>query len=140
MARPSVANRALADTSALLALAHRKDQYHARAVQTARQFLRAGGRFLSTPLVLAEVQGLLLFRRGPEVARQVVAAMLADPAYEWATVDAELVRAAASAWLDRFPDQRFSLCDAVSFEVMRQGRIRDAFAYDHHFDTAGFRR
>lgn len=135
-----VANRALADTSALLALAHSKDQYHTRAVETARRFVLAGGRFLSTPLVLAELQGLLLFRRGPEAAHHVVSAMLDDPAYEWALVDADLLRGASSSWLERFRDQRFTLCDAVSFEVMRRARLTVAFAYDDHFEVAGYRR
>jgi predicted nucleic acid-binding protein len=29
--------------------------------------------------------------------------------------------------------------DAVSFEVMRRRRIEAAFAFDRHFETAGFR-
>jgi len=42
------------------------------------------------------------------------------------------------AWLGRFSDQRFSLTDAVSFEVMRREQISRAFAFDQHFVTAGF--
>jgi predicted nucleic acid-binding protein len=40
--------------------------------------------------------------------------------------------------LDRFGDQRFSLTNAVSFEVMRRLRLSRAFAFDHHFVVAGF--
>ena len=43
-----------------------------------------------------------------------------------------------SAWLERFRDQRFSLADAVSFEVMSQDGLAQAFAFDRHFRTAGF--
>jgi predicted nucleic acid-binding protein len=89
-------------------------------------------------LVLAELHGHLLHRRGPELARAVVADLLADPAYEWVDVPAELVREALSRWLARFRDQRFSLTDAVSFEVMRRARIRGAFAFDSDFVRAGF--
>jgi len=42
-------------------------------------------------------------------------------------------------WLRRFRDQRLSLADAVSFEVMRSRRIRDALTLDSHFALAGFR-
>jgi predicted nucleic acid-binding protein len=40
--------------------------------------------------------------------------------------------------LERYHDQDFTLTDAVSFEVMRRERIRQAFAFDGHFVTAGF--
>ena len=134
-----MAGRVLADTSALLALAHRQDQYHAQAVTIARRFLASGGRFVATPLILAELQGLLLYRRGPEVARGVTAALLEDPAYQWLSVDAEVLAAATGGWLERFRDQRLTLCDAVSFESMRRERIKSAFAFDQHFELAGFK-
>jgi predicted nucleic acid-binding protein len=140
LAEGSVADRAFADTSGLLALAHTKDQYHREAAATARRFLGSGGRFLSTPLVLAELHGLLLYRRGPDVARRVVTALRSDTGYEWVAVDPNLVDAAVSGWLERFVDQTFTLCDAVSFEVMRRGKLKAAFAYDQHFETAGFDR
>lgn len=88
--------------------------------------------------MLGEFYGLLVHRRGPHVARALVWQLLADPAYDWLDVTAELVRDAASAWLERFHDQAFSLADAVSFEVMRRDKIRTAFAFDRDFVTAGF--
>ena len=45
----------------------------------------------------------------------------------------------AEAILDRFSDQDFSLTDAVSFALMRQRDINEAFAFDQHFAIAGFR-
>jgi predicted nucleic acid-binding protein len=133
-----VAGRALADTSALLAVASRDDQYHVRATEVGRHHLRAGGRLVSTTLVLSELHARLLYRRGPAEARRIVGILLDDPVYEWLEASAELVRAAVSAWLERFADQHFSLTDAVSFEVMRREKLRTAFAFDDHFLTAGF--
>jgi predicted nucleic acid-binding protein len=45
------------------------------------------------------------------------------------------------AWrfLDRKEFHRLSLVDATSFVLMRRHRIRVAFAFDAHFDVAGFR-
>jgi len=37
-------------------------------------------------------------------------------------------------------DKRYSLCDAVSFVLMRRHRITDALSTDHHFEQEGFRR
>ncbi len=133
-----MAERQLFDTGALLALASPRDQYHARAVRHARAHLKAGGRWIGTALVLGEFHGLLLSRAGPGRAGEVLRDLLDDPACEWLDVPAELVREAAERWLARFPDQRFTLADAVSFEVMRRRKVKQAFAYDRHFAVAGF--
>lgn len=135
-----MSGRVFIDTSALLALANPRDQYHERAVRTSRRHLEDGGRYVGSTLVLAELHGLLLYRRGPRVARTVLAALLADPAHEWNAVTAETLDSARSGWLEGFGDQRFSVTDAVSFEIMRTRRIAVAFAYDDHFGTAGFER
>jgi len=130
--------RVLVDTSALLALANHRDQWHARAERTQRANAGTGIRYVSTMLVLAEFHAHLLRLRGGDDARRAVAALLDDPVYEWIDVDAAVVRDAIGRWLRRFTDQRFSLADAVSFEVMRRERLKHAFAFDRHFEAAGF--
>lgn len=119
-------------------MASRSDQYHAAALVLGRRHIEAGGHFVSTMLVLAELQARLLLRRGPAEARGIIGSLLDDPVYEWVDVTVSLVRAAHSAWLERFADQRFTLADAVSFEVMRRQRLTTAFAFDDDFVTAGF--
>jgi uncharacterized protein len=135
MATPS---RALIDTGALLAVANPRDQYHPRAVAIGRRFLSQGGRWVGTTLVLSELHGHLLQRRGPDTARAHLDRLLGDPAHEWIDASAELLREASERWLARFRDQPFSLTDAVSFEVMRRLRLTTAFAFDHHFEIAGY--
>ncbi|HXF96085.1 MAG TPA: PIN domain-containing protein [Gemmatimonadales bacterium] len=125
-------------TSALLALANPRDRYHELAVRVARAFVGAGGQWVGTTLVLAELHGHLLYRRGPELARSLLSRLLEDPAYSWLEVSAELVADAIAGWLARFRNERFSLADAVSFEAMRRERLDVAFAFDRHFETAGF--
>lgn len=132
--------RALIDTGALLAVANPRDQYHEEAVAVGRRFLTSGGRWVGTPLVLAEFHGHLLQRRGHGAARAHLDRLLADPVHEWVEVSGELVREASERWLARFSDQAFSLTDAVSFEVMRRERLTHAFAFDHHFEVAGYER
>ncbi len=126
------------DTGALLALAHPRDQYHADASRIVRRLIAEGVVMVGTTLVLAELHVLLLRRRGPEPARTVISRLLDDPCYEWVDVSVAVVREAVSVWLGRFHDQRVSLTDAVTFEVMRRNRISAAFAFDEDFVTAGF--
>ncbi len=94
---------------------------------------------MGTTLVLAELHAHLVHRADEGRARVVVASLLDDPVYEWVDVPVSLVRAAHGAWLERFRDQHFTLTDAVSFEVMQRRGIGVAFAYDRHFEIAGFR-
>jgi uncharacterized protein len=130
--------RALIDTSALLALSRARDQYHEQAVRLAGRHVGSGGRFVGTTLVLSELHSHLLYLRGPTDARTALTHLLEDPVHDWLEVSAELAREAVAGWLDRFTDQSLTLVDAVSFEVMRRERLRDAFAFDRHFETAGF--
>jgi predicted nucleic acid-binding protein len=48
------------------------------------------------------------------------------------------LEAEAEKTLRRYADQDFSLADAVSFLVMQQRGITEAFAFDGHFATTGF--
>ena len=133
-----VAHRVLADTSALLALVHPRDQTHRRALALGRRHLADGGRFVGTTLILAELQAHLLQRRGPADARRLVGTLLDDRLYQWVDATEDLVRSAIEGWLERYRDQRFTLCDAVSFEVMRREKLTTAFAFDADFETAGY--
>lgn len=130
--------RAFVDTSALLALSHTRDQHHVRARDTARRYRTRGGRLLSSTLVLGEFHSHLLYLRGPAAAREVLARLLADDTHEWLAVSVDVVRNAREQWLTRFVDQRVSLTDAVSFELMSREKVTQAFAYDRHFEMAGF--
>ena len=41
--------------------------------------------------------------------------------------------------LQNRPDKNWSLCDAVSFELMSDFGVTEALTTDHHFEQAGFR-
>jgi predicted nucleic acid-binding protein len=130
--------RVAIDTSALLALASSRDQYHTKAVAVERRFRESGGRWVGSTLVLAELHGHLIRCVEPQAARRVLDALLADPAFEWRDCTADLTRRAINRWIAGFADQRFSLTDAVTFELMREERISRAFAFDRDFTTAGY--
>ena len=130
--------RAAVDTGALLAIASSRDQYHEQAVAIESRFRRAGGRWVGTTLVLSELHGHLLRRLDPGAARRVLTAVVADPAFDWRDASMDLMQGAMDRWIVRFADQRFSLTDAVTFEMMSREKISRAFAFDSDFQTAGF--
>lgn len=131
-------NRVAVDTGALLALASSRDQYHGRARTTLARLQLQGVQFVSHALVMGEVHGHLLRRLSQLEARRVTRGLLRDPSFEWREVGHDLMSRAMSGWMEHFADQRLSLTDAVTFEVMRESKIESAFAYDEHFVIAGF--
>ena len=99
--------------------------------------LRGQLAIVTTSLVIAEVHAMVVRRMGPSVGRRVLDEAL-GAGFFVVYPDAELIKAAVHGWVRRFSDQAFSMCDAVSFEVMRREKITKSLAFDRHFATAGF--
>jgi predicted nucleic acid-binding protein len=132
-------NRALfLDTSGWFAAMSPREAGHAAALTDYEQALRLGAPLVTTNLVLGEMQVLLMRLLRPAAGLEFLDRVRADARHEVVWCDAELGTAAVDRWLRPFRAERFSLCDAVSFEVMDRRRIRRALALDRHFVTAGF--
>lgn len=126
----------LLDTSGLLCLMHEAEASHKQAVS----LYRTSHQRLTTSYVLTEYVALATTRRLPR--RTVLAfteAFSNDPAVEVIWVNEALHREAVSLLLRR-QDKTYSLCDAVSFVLMRRYGITEALTTDHHFEQEGFRR
>lgn len=131
-------NAVFLDTSGWLAAVSPRERGHPAAFQAYQSAAGGGARLVTTTLVLGEMHSLLLRERGPRDAARFLDAILASTAITVVSPAVDLVAAAVDRWLHGFRGQRFSLCDAVSFEVMRRDRIDRALAIDRHFRTAGF--
>jgi len=126
----------LLDTSGLFALLNRSEPQHQAAVGA---YYQARVR-LTHCYVLAELLPLASVRRLP---RHLVLAfsqrVLANSKVEVLWIDERLHQYALDLLIAR-PDKTYSLCDAVSFVVMRERGIIDALTTDRHFEQEGFRR
>lgn len=131
-------NTVFLDTSAWIAALTPTEPRHRDAITAYTEAIGSGRRIVTTNLVLAETHAMLLRLRGSTLARTVIQYALDDASHQVVWSDAEIERAAVARWLVRFADQDFSLCDAVSFEVMSREHITRALAIDRHFATAGF--
>ena len=131
---------AFLDTSGWFAALSPRETKHRAAHAAYREWIGAGTRLVTTSLVVAEMQILIMRARGIEEGLRFIDSLHQDPTHDVVFVDRELERAAVDRWLRRFRDQRLSLADAVSFEVMRSRRIRQALALDEHFELTGFER
>lgn len=134
--RDAVPAELFVDTSAWYPLARSSHADHARLSRSLRERVAAGVRVVTTNLVLAETHALLMTRAGSQVALAFLRAARRPP-NEIVASTPEL-EDHAEEWLARFEDHRFSLTDAVSFQLMRERRIREALTLDRHFAIAGF--
>ncbi|MBE9189811.1 type II toxin-antitoxin system VapC family toxin [Gloeocapsopsis crepidinum LEGE 06123] len=126
----------LLDTSGLLCLHYQTEPLHTQAIAA---YKKATSR-LTHSYVIAEYVALANARR---FSRSSVLAFVVDlldsPDIETVWVDEFLHRAAVKLLMMR-QDKTYSLCDAVSFVLMRQRGITEALTTDRHFEQEGFVR
>jgi len=126
------------DTSGWFAALSPKESAHSAALHAYREWIDGGTQLVTTNLVVAEMQILLMRFRGAVEGVRFIDSLCQDATHDIVFVDRNLERRAVDGWLRRFRDQPISLADAVSFEVMNERRIRTALALDEHFELAGF--
>ncbi len=93
---------------------------------------------LTTNLVVAEAYILIRRTGGHAQAMRLLGALRGSPRLQKVWSDANL-EAQAEAILEKHSDQDFSFTDAVSFVVMQEMGIEEAFTFDKHFAVMGFR-
>ncbi len=127
------------DTSGWLAAASGREKHHTEASAAYDDLVARRTRLVTTNLVVAEMHILTAREHGAAAGRALLDAIYADPLYTVVTATRELESEAIDRWLRPYQDHRFSLTDAVSFEIMRRERIGEALALDHHFEVAGYK-
>jgi predicted nucleic acid-binding protein len=127
--------RVFVDTSALYALLDEDDANHDRA---ARAFAQLQGSDLTThAYVLVETLALVSTHLGWEAVVRLLGGLLS--VVEVGPVDAGIHNDALAAYREAGPGS-LSFVDRTSFSFMRTRRITGAFAFDDHFESAGFER
>lgn len=122
------------DTGAWFAVAVRNDSDHAAAMAWLE-----GNRepLLTTDYILAETATLLRMRdktpRGHRLAVRVATSLLRGQAGVLEKVTENDLERALGVF-HRYRDHLFSFVDCTSFVIMERLGIRQAFAFDRHFD------
>ncbi len=124
------------DTSGLLCLHYKTEPLHSQALTEYRQ----STILLTHSYVIAEYVALANARRFPrEFVLNFIVDLLDNPEIETVWIDEPLHRAAVELLTTR-RDKTYSLCDSVSFVLMRQRGIVNALTTDRHFEQEGFTR
>ncbi len=125
----------LVDTSALYALLDRTDAAHSAAREIFARLAKDHAELITHSYAIVEVFALTQRRLGHEAVRRLALELM--PVIEVIWVERELHERAVSALLAAASG--VSLVDRVSFELMRDRGIDEAFALDGDFEAAGFR-
>lgn len=125
------------DTGGWLAVLDPRDKYHRPAVAFYRAALKRYSRLVTTNLVVAETYIAVLRSAGHQKAVSFLDLIEQSTSVNCIWSDQKL-EALARDILRRYADQDFSYTDAVSFALMEQRGLTEAFAFDHHFSVAGF--
>jgi predicted nucleic acid-binding protein len=132
-------DRVFVDTGAWFAIQAVDDAHHEQAQRTLPIILDACRSLVTSNLVMGETYTLLRLSKGYREAKNFLEKLAQSTKLERIFITENVERQAYNL-LHRYSDHPFSFVDATSFALMRQQRMRYAFAFDSHFATAGFLR
>lgn len=125
------------DSAAFFALWDASDAHHLAALRLQATLRRRRRRFLTTEYVVDETVTLLRVRHSHAAATDFLDTIERSEALQLEWIGPQRFHAAA-ALFRKHSDKEWSFTDCVSFAIMRELRIRDAFTTDRHFEQAGF--
>ena len=125
------------DSAGFLALWDAGDEHHEDAVRLQNELVSKRRRFLTTDYVVDETVTLLLVRHSHAAAVDFLEAIERSEALYLEWIGAVRFQAASTCFR-KHADKEWSFTDCVSFAIMRELQIREAFTTDHHFKQAGF--
>ena len=128
-------DRVFLDTSFVLAMIDRRDQYHDRARAIRPMLDRV--EVVTTEAVLVEVGNALSSWNRP-AACSFVDRCYRTPTIAVVAIDTGRILIALTLYRSR-TDKAWGLTDCLSFGVMREYGLLDALTADRHFVQAGFR-
>jgi uncharacterized protein len=127
------------DTSGWLALLNSGDPLHQSADRIWRQVVGSSTRVVFTDWIIAETGNGSARSKSRHRFVDAVKAILGDSRVELIVVDSELLFRSLQFFVQH-SDKFYGLVDCVSFIIMRDRGIFDAFTSDVHFEQAGFAR
>lgn len=125
------------DTSAWLAFQDDSDHYHQAALKIMPLLLESRPYLVTSNHVVGESYTAIRRALNHQQALDFIRFVTSSRKLERLFTPNDLEEAAYKL-LSQYDDQDFSFVDATSFIWMKKLRIREAFAFDKHFTTAGF--
>ena len=125
------------DTGYLIALFSEKDTFHTQALAVQIRAQRERVRLVTTDAVVLEVGAAFSRVAMRSVGASIIQTLIFDERIEIVPIT-ESLRSRALALFAQHHDKDWSLCDCMSFVLMRERGLDSALTVDHHFVQAGF--
>lgn len=125
------------DSAGWMACADEADPLHRESVKSRDEWLKQGGRLLTTDYIVDETLTLLRVRLHLRAAKRWWEAVSASARVKIHHLDADILDAARTIFF-RYADKDFSFTDCTSFALMKHLRLKQALSTDHHFRQMGF--
>jgi uncharacterized protein len=129
----------LVDTAAWIALVNTRDELHDRAIDVMAELRRNNVALVTTEFVLVEVANAFCASAWRAKAVKLIDGLRSVPNLKIIEADSSLLSEGWRLYCSRL-DKEWSLTDCVSFAVMQEAQINQAFTSDHHFEQAGFNK
>lgn len=129
--------RYFVDTSAWVGIFDASDKYYPRAVNGLNDLLGRSITLYTSDYVFDETVTILLNRGGKQQAIRFGRWALSNENIEFIYIDYKLWQAAWKMF-QNYNDKQWAFTDCTSFALMRQHNLHQAFAFDRHFEQAGF--
>jgi len=125
------------DTASWIALLNSHDSLHTQALEVRRSLRQRNVRVVTTDFVLLEVADGLCQPPLRKAVIGVIEELRREPTIDIVPLSEQLMEKGWQLYQQR-PDKEWGLTDCISFVVMQEQGITEAFTSDHHFTQAGF--
>lgn len=125
------------DTSGLIALVNKDDQWHEAAEWAWSELVAGGAPFLTTSLILIEIGDGLSKIRQRQGAIELYNRLRASRRTEILQIGEDEQERGWNLFRNR-KDKEWGITDCISMAVMMQRGVNSAFSADHDFEQAGF--
>jgi hypothetical protein len=125
------------DTAAWIAILNSKDALHQQAKQIRTKLRQQNTYLVTTEFVFLEVADAFCASSTRKQASSFIDGLRFLPILQIVPMSQTLYNEGWTLYKQR-PDKNWSLTDCISFVVMSQEGITQAFTSDHHFEQAGF--
>ncbi len=125
------------DTGAFISKYLTSDNFHKKSVQIWSELEHKKTKILTSNFILDETFTLLARQANYDFSAKIARLIYNSNVINILrpTYDTEL---RALSLFDKFSDQKVSFTDCISFQLMKENRIKTTFSFDRHFALAGF--